>query len=169
MAGTTGYDFLNQAEHVFVAPAGFAQLEHDYTHLIRRRLNFSLAAETGKREALEGGLSPGVRLLAARLLRLAAGVPPPVTATGARQALVEVITALPVYRTYIDRHTPPAGSPDDRRTPRQRPSPPRGPGAGALMAAPRIFLQHALLGESRGDTEQEQLRPLRFVEAVSAA
>ncbi len=160
VSGTTGYDFLNQAERVFVAPQGFEQLERDYSRLIRRRLSFPLAVESGKRDALEGGLSPGVRLLAARLLRLAEHTQAPLTANGARAALVEVITALPVYRTYIDRHTP-AGSSDDQRLLSEAIAAARARGRAPPAALDR--LENVLLGAPWEDAEREQLR-LRFVQ-----
>jgi len=160
VAGTTGYDFLNQAERVFVHPAGFAQVERDYAHLIRRRLSFALATEAGKRDALEGGLSPGVRLLTTRLLRLAAGTTPPLTANAARAALVEVLTALPVYRTYIDRHNP-TGTADDRRLLEEAIASARSRGRATPAALDQ--LQAVLLGSPGADAEREQLR-LRFVQ-----
>ena len=160
VAGTTGYDFLNQAERAFVHPAGFAQLERDYARLIRRRLSFALAAEAGKREALEGGLSPGVRLLTTRLVRLTLGMTPRLTPNAARTALVEVITALPVYRTYIDRHNP-TGTADDRRLLEEAIAAARSRARAAPAALDQL---HAvLLGPAGAETEREQLR-LRFVQ-----
>ena len=160
VAGTTGYDFLNQVERVFVHPTGFAQVEQDYARLIRRRLSFALAAETGKRDALEGGLSPGVRLLTTRLLRLADGTPPALTANAARTALVEVITALPVYRTYIDRHSP-TGTAADRRLLEEAIALARSRGRALVSALDH--LEAVLLGPPGTEAEREQLR-LRFVQ-----
>jgi (1->4)-alpha-D-glucan 1-alpha-D-glucosylmutase len=160
VAGTTGYDFLNQVEQLFVHPGGFAQVERDYAHLIRRRLSVALAAEAGKREALGGGLSPGVRLLAIRLMRLAEGAQPPLTLNAARSALIEVITALPVYRTYIDRHLPTGGA-DDRRLLEEAVTAARARGRAAPAA---LDLLHAVLLGAPGEAaEREQLR-LRFIQ-----
>ncbi len=114
VAGTTGYDFLNQAEALFLSPEGADQIERDYRRMTRHPLAFAAVAEGGKRRILHAGLSAGVRRLAQRLLRIAAQGP------GARlvphelgTAIVETIVYLPVYRTYVDdRHPEPA--PEDR-------------------------------------------------------
>ena len=160
VAGTTGYDFLNETERLFVDPAGLAELERDYRRLIRRPLDFAQVAEAGKRRALEAGLSPGLRSLAARLLRLAAPGAAPITAAAARAALIEVITALPVYRTYVDRHTP-AGSLEDRGLLEEALA--RARARGRAPAAALDHLASVLLAEAGADTEREQLR-LRFVQ-----
>ena len=116
VAGTTGYDFLNLAESVFIPADGFAKLEHDYRRVIRQPLTFPDLVRQGKRLVLESALSAGVRRLAERLHRLGAARPdaplPPVSALA--RAITETIVALPVYRTYVDERTPvPTG--EDRR------------------------------------------------------
>ena len=116
VAGTTGYDFLNQAEALFVEPVGFEAVEEDYRRIIRQPLEFPAIARHGKRLVLETGLSAGVRRLADRLLKLAgpAHPLPVVERQDLVRAIVETIIALPVYRTYIDSRTPEPG-PEDRR------------------------------------------------------
>jgi (1->4)-alpha-D-glucan 1-alpha-D-glucosylmutase len=158
VSGTTGYDFLNEVEALFVDRAGLARLERDYRRLIRRPLTFALVAEEGKRSALRGGLSPGVRVLAARLVRLGGGVAIPVAA--ARNALVDVIAALAVYRTYADRHAP-TGSAADRERLSAAVASARSRGGASPVALDR--LEAVLLGGPWPDPEREQLR-LRFVQ-----
>ncbi len=116
VAGTTGYDFLNQAEALFIDPAGWEAVEEDYRRLIRQPLEFPAIARRGKRLVLETGLSAGVRRLADRLLKLAgpAYPQPAVSRQDLRRAIVETIVALPVYRTYIESRSPVPG-PEDRR------------------------------------------------------
>ena len=160
VAGTTGYDFLNEAERLFVHPAGLAQIEHDYRRLIRRPLDVATAADRGKRRALEGGLSPGVRSLAARLLRLAAPVGPAIAPAGARMAIIDVIAALGVYRTYVDRHAP-AGTAEDRDVLEHALAAARA--RTRAPAAALDLLASVLLAEPSADDEREQLR-LRFVQ-----
>jgi (1->4)-alpha-D-glucan 1-alpha-D-glucosylmutase len=111
VAGTTGYDFLNQAEALFIAPAGAEQIERDYRRITRQPLPFAAIAQSGKRRVLHAGLSAGVRQLAHRLLRICqrdAGQP-----FGLHElatAIAETIVSLPVYRTYVDdRHPLPQG------------------------------------------------------------
>jgi len=136
VAGTTGYEFLNQAEAVFVSPEGFSKIEQAYRRMLQRPVHFSHFATWGKRRILRNDLAPHVGRLADTLARLAesgklipsaasdveqsiqvgaSGSDGPATVTLPEQhtwkqrdlvdAIVEVITALPVYRTYVDsRH-----------------------------------------------------------------
>ncbi len=113
VAGTTGYDFLNQAEAVFLAPGGTEQIERDYRRITRRPLPFSAVAESAKRRVLTEGLSAGVRRLAHRLLRISArGVGPPLVPHELAAAIAETIVYLPVYRTYVDDRHPEPGAED---------------------------------------------------------
>ena len=115
VAGSTGYDFLNEVENLFLAPAGYHALEQEYRRIIRRPWEFPAIARLAKRRVLESGLSAGVQRLAQRLVRLSSpdrGLPA-VRAHALARAVVETIVSLPVYRTYVDAGTPvPAG--DDR-------------------------------------------------------
>ncbi len=116
VAGTTGYDFLNLAEALFIPAEGFSALEADYRRIIRQPLTFPDLVRHGKRLVLETALSAGVRRLAERLRRLGAARPdgslPSVPALA--RAITETIVALPVYRTYVDDRSPvPSG--EDRR------------------------------------------------------
>jgi (1->4)-alpha-D-glucan 1-alpha-D-glucosylmutase len=106
VAGTTGYDFLNETEALFVAPAGFDAIRREYHRIVRHPLGFTHAAQAGKRLILESGLSAGVRRLADRLLRLEAPGAPRVPVHALSRAIVEAVVALPVYRTYVDDRSP---------------------------------------------------------------
>jgi len=149
--GTTGYEFLNQVEAVFVSRSGHTELEEQYRRALRRPVRFHEVAAWGKRRILRNELSPQVNRLADALLRLwesigsrspAVAVPEAAVAAdagtdwdgepasagtlgdpsnetvrsapavlpgrtgltkrGLIEAVVEVIVALPVYRTYVD-------------------------------------------------------------------
>ena len=116
VAGTTGYDFLNQAEALFIDPLGWETIEKDYGRTLRQPLQFPAIARRGKRLVLETGLSAGARRLADRLLKLAgpADPAPEVPRQDLLRAVVETIVALPVYRTYVDGRTPVPGLEDQR-------------------------------------------------------
>ena len=116
VAGTTGYDFLNQVEALFIDPGGYEAIEDDYRRIIRQPLEFPSIARQGKRLVLETGLSAGVRRLADRLLRHSgqAHALPVATRQELVRAIVETIVALPVYRTYMDGRSPLPG-PEDLR------------------------------------------------------
>jgi (1->4)-alpha-D-glucan 1-alpha-D-glucosylmutase len=114
VAGTTGYDFLNRAEALFIDPAGYDAIEADYRRVIRQPLEFPAIGRRGKRLVLETALSAGVRRLADRLLKLAGPVAlhPVVSRQELVRAIVETIAVLPVYRTYVDGRSPVPGPED---------------------------------------------------------
>jgi (1->4)-alpha-D-glucan 1-alpha-D-glucosylmutase len=162
VAGTTGYDFLNQAEALFIDPDGYEALEADYRRVIRQPLEFPAIARHGKRLVLETGLSAGVRRLADRLLKLA-GRGPTLPALPRRElirAIVETIVALPVYRTYVDARSPTPG-PEDRRLLEAAIAEARVRGRGTPAALD--LLESALLARETWTSDLERFR-LRFVE-----
>ena len=71
VAGTTGYDFLNQAEALFIDPQGYEAIEADYRRIIRQPLEFSGHRAAGeaarardralRRRAAPGGPPPQAR------------------------------------------------------------------------------------------------------------
>lgn len=114
VAGSTGYDVMNQVEALFLDPAGAAQVERDYRRLVRRPIGFAALAYAGKRAALESGLSAGVRRLAQRLQRLSGPAGPSLLPPGElAAAIVETVAHLPVYRTSLDDRV---ARPEDGRT-----------------------------------------------------
>lgn len=151
VAGTTGYEFLNQVESVFVPRHGHTRIEAHYRRALRRGVQFREIATWGKRRVLRNELSPQVGRLADALTRLseelssqlpellageagssggdaatgmaetrrapaagavqgeqsveampASAVRPALNKRNLIDAVVEVIVALPVYRTYVD-------------------------------------------------------------------
>jgi len=105
--GTTGYEFLNELEDVFIEQVGFDAIDRSYRAV--RRLGttpFRAIAHAGKRAFLEGPLNADVTRLARRALPLARerGISASVAEIGA--ALVAFLTALPVYRTYVAANRP---------------------------------------------------------------
>jgi (1->4)-alpha-D-glucan 1-alpha-D-glucosylmutase len=103
--GTTGYEFLNALEDLFIDPAGFATIERGYRGL--RRLGATTFHDIA-RAAKSAVLQTALRADVAR----AAGFARPLVRAGnswSRDDLTAAITALtaalPVYRTYIDGHS----------------------------------------------------------------
>lgn len=100
--GTTGYDFMNDIEDLFIDPAGFAKIEATYRRERRLgRTTFMVAARAAKRQALEGALHADVDRLARRLQPIARAAGKRWTLAQLAEGVVAFITALPVYRTYI--------------------------------------------------------------------
>ncbi|MBI2965622.1 MAG: malto-oligosyltrehalose synthase [Chloroflexi bacterium] len=101
--GTTGYEYLNALNGVFVDPAGVAGIHEAYGDVTGDRRSFEEVATAEKLAALRELFAAEAARLAADLARLAAKMPDAsgVTRDQLQEALVQVSAALPVYRTYI--------------------------------------------------------------------
>jgi len=111
--GTTGYEFLNDVDDLFIDPAGFTEIERYYCRL--RRLGdktFKDVARAGKEAALAGSLRADVERITTILHDIARAARRRWTRADLSAALVEFISALPVYRTGV---TPRAEIRDDDR------------------------------------------------------
>jgi (1->4)-alpha-D-glucan 1-alpha-D-glucosylmutase len=104
VAGTTGYEFLNALDAVFVEPRGLAALIAWYRRTCtgRRRVpGFRAVAWTGKQDMADSWLAPDVR----RLVELLPDDParrPARRRRALRDAVVELLVCFPVYRSYVD-------------------------------------------------------------------
>jgi (1->4)-alpha-D-glucan 1-alpha-D-glucosylmutase len=110
--GTTGYEFMTTLEDVFIDPSGYARLESRYRAGAEQPTFESVAFEA-KRQVLRNTLNADVRRVAPMLAALArrAGWVARSIAPYAG-AIVELVAALPVYRTYIDGERPEASDAD---------------------------------------------------------
>jgi (1->4)-alpha-D-glucan 1-alpha-D-glucosylmutase len=96
--GTTGYEFMNDVEELFLDSAGFAAIEANYRGLRRNpTLSFSAVAADAKRRVLKGPLAPDVQRVA-RLLHTWRPVSPP---SAMADAITSLAVHLDVYRTYV--------------------------------------------------------------------
>ncbi len=103
VAGTTGYDFLNRVNGVFIKEAGLQELTEIYTRFVETAVDLNGLIRDKKKlilKALFGGeVENHVYYLSQLALQdrqardLARG--------DLVEALVEVLAALPIYRTYI--------------------------------------------------------------------
>jgi malto-oligosyltrehalose synthase len=96
-AGTTGYDALGMVGGLFTDPAGEKPLTEAYTGLTGAPDDFTEVEREAKRFAAERLLVPEVRRLTALLARIL----PAEDADALRRVLVELLVAMPVYRTYV--------------------------------------------------------------------
>ncbi len=103
VAGTTGYDFLNAVNGIFVDPAGLAKLEEIYARFTGFHLPFAEVCYQATKEVIKGLFRGDFAALARHLGRLAARhrEARDVPLTELAEALAEVTACLPVYRTYI--------------------------------------------------------------------
>jgi (1->4)-alpha-D-glucan 1-alpha-D-glucosylmutase len=101
--GTTGYDFLNLLNGIFVSPDGFAALREAYGRLTGHRESYHEITYRSKKKVMEDLFAGEINIYAHALGRLAAqdrrarDVP----LSELRYALIELTACLPVYRTYI--------------------------------------------------------------------
>ncbi|MGI8692457.1 MAG: malto-oligosyltrehalose synthase [Geodermatophilaceae bacterium] len=91
VAGTTGYDALNEVGGVFIDPAGEPALTALDTELAGAPVVYPAMIRSCKRTIADGILQSEVR----RLARLVPDLP------GAEDALAELLACFPVYRSYL--------------------------------------------------------------------
>ncbi|MDP3937489.1 MAG: malto-oligosyltrehalose synthase [Deltaproteobacteria bacterium] len=103
--GTTGYEFLNDLNGLFVDPQGARAIRISYSRITGSDVPFDDFARACKREVLESRFPAEL----AGLVRRLAALPRPGRDSGApsepdlRAALIAVIACFPVYRTYLRR------------------------------------------------------------------
>jgi (1->4)-alpha-D-glucan 1-alpha-D-glucosylmutase len=114
IAGTTGYDFANLANGLFVDPSAADKMERIYRSFAGRTEEFSDLAYASKKLILKVGLASELNVLANLLSRIALANRHTCdfTLNSLRSALAEIIASFPVYRTYVKYGEI---SPDDRR------------------------------------------------------
>jgi (1->4)-alpha-D-glucan 1-alpha-D-glucosylmutase len=101
--GTTGYDFLNQVNGLFVDPAARDLMDRIYTRYIGGRIDFDELVYQKKKLVLYTAMAAEMNLLARQLNRISEANrwTRDFTLYSLRAALIEVIASFPVYRTYI--------------------------------------------------------------------
>ena len=158
--GTTGYELMTTLEDVFIDPAGYARLESRYRRGADER-TFEHVAFAAKRKVLRNTLNADVRRIAPMLASLArrAGWRTRTIAAYAG-AIVELVAALPVYRTYIDGERPEA-SEADRAVLEHAFRTVRGREAADAEAVSQ--LERSLLGPWRNEDATLAQQRLRFV------
>lgn len=114
VAGTTGYDFLNRLNGLFIDAASERRLSQTYRRFVGESAAFEEVAYEGRRQVMDLELASELRVLANGFNRLTemSWLTRDHTLIGLRQALREVAACFPVYRTYVDAR---GIAPDDRR------------------------------------------------------
>jgi (1->4)-alpha-D-glucan 1-alpha-D-glucosylmutase len=104
VAGTTGYDFLNALNGVFVARENEQKLERIYSRFIGGRIDFEELVYQKKKLILYTAMASEMNLLARQLNRISEGNrwTRDFTLYSLRAALIEMAACFPVYRTYIE-------------------------------------------------------------------
>ena len=104
VSGTTGYDFLNAVNGIFIDPEGLQKLEEIHARRTGNYLPFAEICYRSNKLVMQNLFTGDVNALGQRLARLAAWHrhARDVRVSELKEALVEVTACLPVYRTYID-------------------------------------------------------------------
>jgi (1->4)-alpha-D-glucan 1-alpha-D-glucosylmutase len=103
VAGTTGYDFLNQLNGLFIDAAGEKAFTDFYADFTGETTNYAALAREKKRAVLKTLLVAELNRLAGLLAAIAAGrkVSENIPRAELQEALAEVLVCFPVYRSYI--------------------------------------------------------------------
>ena len=114
IAGTTGYEFLNRVNGLFLDPAGGPVLQRFYERFVGNHFWFEEIAYISRRQVMDAELASELRVLANEYNHLteSSWLTRDYTLVGLRQALREVAACFPVYRTYVDGE---GASAEDRR------------------------------------------------------
>ena len=101
--GTTGYDFMNLVNGLFVNPASERNLTTAYNRFIDREPDFEAIVIQAKHQVVNGNLQSEVNVLASDIHELAkrSRETRDYTLPGISEALVNIIAHFPVYRTYV--------------------------------------------------------------------
>src|SRR6267142_1302920 len=112
VAGTTGYDFLNSLNGIFVARENAEKLQKIYARFIHGEIDFQELVYQKKKLILYTAMASEMNLLARQLNRISEGNrwTRDFTLYALRSALIEMIACFPVYRSYIEE----PGHVDDR-------------------------------------------------------
>jgi (1->4)-alpha-D-glucan 1-alpha-D-glucosylmutase len=114
VSGTTGYDFANLVNGLFVDPAAVRRLERIYRNFVPDEIDFEDLAYRNRKLIIRVALASELNVLANHLTHIALSSRRTCdfTLNSLRDALTEVVASFPVYRTYVS----PAGvSEEDAR------------------------------------------------------
>jgi malto-oligosyltrehalose synthase len=111
--GTTGYNFLNQVNGLFVDPSNARRMRKVYAKLTGRDESFDELLYEAKRLIMDTAMASELTVLANMLNRISESNrrSRDFTLNSLRDVLVEVVACFPIYRTYIDEG---GWTPDDR-------------------------------------------------------
>ena len=103
IAGTTGYEYLNAANSLFVSPDGATNLEETYFAFIDKQMTFADVMYQKKRLVMNTLLRVEMRSLGRQLINLAANdrYARNLLRLELMDVLIETTACLPYYRTYI--------------------------------------------------------------------
>jgi (1->4)-alpha-D-glucan 1-alpha-D-glucosylmutase len=101
--GTTGYEYLNAVNRLFVYPEGARAIEENYFRFLGRKLIYQDVVHRRKKLVMSRLFAAEMRYLSHQLAVLAQGdrYARELPRVDLAQALIETTACFPVYRTYI--------------------------------------------------------------------
>lgn len=101
--GTTGYDFLNHLNGIFVDSANGNRFEDIYSRFTSRKIEFQHLAYETKKLIMQAAMSSEINVLGHQLSRISEKnrLSRDFTLNSLTDALREIIACFPVYRTYV--------------------------------------------------------------------
>jgi (1->4)-alpha-D-glucan 1-alpha-D-glucosylmutase len=158
--GTTGYDFMNLVNGLFVNPDAAEELERIYARFLGHHPDFDEVLYQSKRLVIDVQLSSELTVLSSMLDDIAQRnrYTRDFTLNGCRNALTVLVACFPVYRTYIAENRV---SEDDRRYVEWAvaQAKKRSPAADVSIFD---FIRELLLGETRSADPMRRARAAQF-------
>ena len=104
--GTTGYNFLNQLNGLFVQPAHGRRMRRIYGKLTGQTRSFDDLLYESKRLIMDTSMASELNVLAEMLNRISESNrrSRDFTLNSIRDMLAEVVACFPIYRTYVSEH-----------------------------------------------------------------
>ena len=102
--GTTGYEFLNLLNGIFIERANATRLEESWNRALGHPIDFHDLVRRNKRLIMKTAMVSEINVLSHRLSSLSerSRRTRDFTLNSLRRALVETVSAFPIYRTYVD-------------------------------------------------------------------
>jgi (1->4)-alpha-D-glucan 1-alpha-D-glucosylmutase len=103
VCGTTGYDFSNLVNNLYIDPTSATRFEHIYRNFTGNEAAFDDIAYRCRKLIIRVALASELNMLANQLTRIALSkrTTCDFTLNSLRDALMEVVANFPVYRTYV--------------------------------------------------------------------
>lgn len=161
--GTTGYEFLNLVNGLFVEGANQRLMDDTYGRFLQRRLSYDDLVYESKKLILSASMASEINVLGHQLNRLSERDrrSRDFTLNSLTHAIREIIACFPVYRTYVTDGSEPVTDRDQAyirlavaRAKRRNP---------ALSGLVFDFVRSLLLKEWDERTQQDRREQLRFV------
>ncbi len=108
VCGTTGYDFMNLINGLFIDSSAAMRMERVYRNFTKEAIDFEDLAYRCRKLIMRVSLASELNVLANHLMRIALSRRRTCdfTLNSLREALTEVVASFPVYRTYVSSAGP---------------------------------------------------------------